>query len=159
MKRIVLALTLWSMIAVGAYAQEVYQEIMRLSRQIAEDESKSIELRKIATFKVDELEYMAMKTRELMPDSAASVLDYQAYAMYDFINLYSNKLARAEKDKERSRIMSMFKEASLSNPRFNDKDTDLILSYVDNNQYITQFSLDTDWVKAITEVRRKIQGK
>ena len=51
MKRIVLALTLWSMMAVGAYAQEVYQEIMRLSRQIAEDESKSIELRKIATFK------------------------------------------------------------------------------------------------------------
>ncbi|MDY6206858.1 MAG: hypothetical protein SPI30_08980 [Prevotella sp.] len=132
---------------------------MRLSKQEADDKSKSIELRKIATFKVDELDYMAMKTKELMPDSAVSVLDYQAYAMYDFINLFSNKLSKADKPKDRANIILMFKNASLNNPRFNDTDTELIMSYVGDERYITQFSLDTDWVKAIAEVRKKIRGK
>ncbi len=159
MKRIVLTLTTWCFVLTGTFAQEVYQEIMRLSKQEADDKSKSIELRKIATFKVDELDYMAMKTKELMPDSAVSVLDYQAYAMYDFINLFSNKLSKADKPKDRANIILMFKNASLNNPRFNDTDTELIMSYVGDERYITQFSLDTDWVKAIAEVRKKIRGK
>ncbi len=159
MKRIVLTLATWCFVLTGTFAQEVYQEIMRLSKQEADDKSKSIELRKIATFKVDELDYMAMKTKELMPDSAVSVLDYQAYAMYDFINLFSNKLSKADKPKDRANIILMFKNASLNNPRFNDTDTELIMSYVGDERYITQFSLDTDWVKAIAEVRKKIRGK
>ena len=51
--------------------------------------------------------------------------------------------------------MARFKNASISNSRFNDTDKELVLSYYDNSNYMTQFSLDTDWVKALAEVRRK----
>ncbi len=32
-------------------------------------------------------------------------------------------------------------------------DHDLVLSYYDNSNYLTRFSLDTDWVKALAEIR------
>jgi 4-hydroxybutyryl-CoA dehydratase/vinylacetyl-CoA-Delta-isomerase len=36
-----------------------------------------------------------------------------------------------------------------------DMDKELVLSYFDNPNCITQFSLDTDWVKAVEEVKKK----
>ena len=97
MKRILFILILLCGWSISLSAQEVYQEIMRLSKKVAEDKSKDLETRKVATFKVDELKYMAMKTRELMPDSTVRVLDVQAYAMYDFVNLFLRRLGEAKK--------------------------------------------------------------
>jgi hypothetical protein len=135
-------------------AQNVYNEILRLSKAVANDTTKDVETRKIATFKVDELNYMAMKSNEVMPDSTVRMLDYQAYAMYDFINLYIDRLSKAKRDAEKEVIRVQFKNASINNSRFNDMDKDLVLSYYNRNDYLTQFSLDTDWVKAIEEIRK-----
>jgi hypothetical protein len=135
-------------------AQNVYNEILRLSKAVANDTTKDVETRKIATFKVDELNYMAMKSNEVMPDSTVRMLDYQAYAMYDFINLYIDRLSKTKRDAEKEVIRVQFKNASINNSRFNDMDKDLVLSYYNRNDYLTQFSLDTDWVKAIEEIRK-----
>ena len=126
---------------------------MRLSKKVAEDKSKDLETRKVATFKVDELKYMAMKTRELMPDSTVRVLDVQAYAMYDFVNLFLRRLGEAKKKSAKEAVIARFRVASVNNSRFNDMDRDLVLSYYDNSNYLTRFSLDTDWVKALAEIR------
>ena len=139
-------------------AQNVYKEILRLSKTVANDTTKNVETRKIATFKVDELNYMAMKSNEVMPDSTVRMLDYQAYAMYDFINLYIDRLSKAKRDAEKEVIRVQFKNASINNSRFNDMDKDLVLSYYNRNDYLTQFSLDTDWVKAIEEIRKTSTG-
>jgi len=139
-------------------AQNVYNEILRLSKTVANDTTKNVETRKIATFKVDELNYMAMKSNEVMPDSTVRMLDYQAYAMYDFINLYIDRLSKAKRDAEKEVIRVQFKNASINNSRFNDMDKDLVLSYYNRNDYLTQFSLDTDWVKAIEEIRKTSTG-
>ena len=48
--------------------------------------------------------------------------------------------------------MMVYKEATIHCPRFNDMDKDLILSYYNNDNFLTQFSLDCDWEKAQQEV-------
>ena len=153
MKRILFILILLCEWGISLSAQEVYQEIMRLSKKVAEDKSKDLETRKGATFKVDELKYMAMKTRELMSDSTVRVLDVQAYAMYDFVNLFLRRLGEAKKKSAKEAVIARFRAASINNSRFNDMDHDLVLSYYDNSNYLTRFSLDTDWVKALAEIR------
>ena len=59
-----------------------------------------------------------------------------------------------KKKNHRDIIMSRFKKVTIENALFNDMDKDIIYAYVDNDNFITQFSLDTNWVKALEEVRR-----
>lgn len=155
MKKIILSMALFAMTAMTAQAQAVYQEILRMSKEVANDEKKDTELRKIAQFKVDELSYMAIKTRELMPDSSAAVLDHQALAMYEFINMYMDKLAIAKKKEKKELVKYYFKQATTNNPRFQDTDLELTQAYYNNDGYLTQFSLDTDWQKALLEVKKR----
>lgn len=159
MKKIIAIFIFCSVYIANSNAQKVYQEILRLSEKVAKDKTKDIDSRKIATFKVDELKYMAMKTREAMPDSSVTVLDNQAYAMYDFVNLYVKKLSDAKNKKSKENILSIFKNASIQNPRFNDMDLELVESYIRTKGYITQFSLDTDWIKAIDQARAELRKK
>ena len=69
MKKFLLVLSFAATCVLNTNAQEVYKEILNISEKAANDKTKDIETRKIATFKVDELKYMVMKTRELMPDT------------------------------------------------------------------------------------------
>ena len=59
-----------------------------------------------------------------------------------------------KKKNHRDIIMSRFKKVTIENALFNDMDKDIIYAYDDNDNFITQFSLDTNWVKALEEVRR-----
>lgn len=159
MKKIIFAITLALGATLNASAQEVYKEIMRLSEKTANDKSKDIETRKIATFKVDGLKYMAMRTRELMPDSTVNVVDNQAFAMYEFVNLYVKKIGEAKNKKGKETVVDIFKNASMQNPRFHDMDLDLVEGYIRNEGYITKFSLDTDWIKATAQAREELRRR
>lgn len=159
MKRILTLIILAITLTMSAGAQEVYTEIMRLSKKVADDKTKSLEIRKVGTFKVDALTYMAGKALELTPDSSATVLDRQAYAMYDYVNLFVKKYGEAKSNSDKAKIVDIFKTASLQNPRFNDTDRELIDSYINAEGYITKFSLDTDWEKAANDVRTTLRSK
>ena len=74
-----------------------------------------------------------------------------------FVNLYMSKIGKIDKKKEKEKILNIFKIASINNPRFFDMDKSLVLSYYNNDNYLTQFSLDTDWVKAIAEARKVLR--
>ena len=63
-----------------------------------------------------------------------------------------NKIAEKKK-KNKDIIMATFKNASTANPLFDDPDKELVYGYVDNDKYITQFSIDTDWEKALKAVK------
>ena len=52
-------------------------------------------------------------------------------------------------------LKAVFRTATINNSLFNDVDKEVIYSYVDNESFITQFSLDTDWPKALAEVQSK----
>lgn len=51
--------------------------------------------------------------------------------------------------------MSKFKKVTIESALFNDMDKEIVYAYVDNNNFITPFSLDTNWVKALEEIRTK----
>lgn len=159
MKKICIALLFAAISFTTTDAQKVYHEILKLSEKVANDKSKNLQTRKVATFKVDELKYMAMKMRELMPDSTVTLLDNQAYAMYDFVNLYVKKLSEAKSKKDKALILDIFKSASIQNPWFNDMDLDLIEGYIRSEGYITSFSLDTNWMKAVEQARGELRRR
>jgi hypothetical protein len=43
--------------------------------------------------------------------------------------------------------------ASVNNSLFHDMDKDLAEAYLNNTKFVTPFSLDTDWEKALAEIR------
>ena len=164
MKKIIMMAVLLCMTTVTVKAQDVFYEILRTSKAVAEDKSKDIETRKIATFKYDELSYMAMKVRDdVLRDTTdleffnqtVKMLNEQSYAMHEFLTLYMKRLTSTKKKTERDIIITVFRDASINNPLFNDLDKELVLAYYNNENYLTQFSLDTDWIKALEAVKKR----
>lgn len=141
-----------------ASAQAVYQEILKSSKEGARNEKLGLATRRIYQFKVDGLEYMLRKTRVEMPDSSMNRIDRQAYALYEFIHQYMRQLSNAVKEKDKESIRQRYKNASLTHSMFHDMDQDLVMSYVNRKDYMTPFSLDTDWVQALSQVK-EIQSK
>lgn len=156
MKKLLLSLTLLVAFTLTASSQEIYKEVRRIMQQeeaIKNDASKSLDARKIATFKWDAIYYIIMKAGESDTFTSYQV-GQQTDAMIDFVNRYVKRLSEEKKKQQREIIKSRYKNASLTNSLFNDMDKDIIYGYVDNQNFITQFSLDTDWVKALEEVKK-----
>ncbi len=153
MKRIIFALLLGLSFAGQASAQAIYTEVKKIMddyQVVKDDTSKSLDVRKIATFKWDAIYYLVYKSA----DDTESELGEQVSAMIDFVNLFISKIDNAKGTKNRQVIMAKFKNATIENARYNDPDKEIIYAYVDNQDFLTQFSLDTDWVKALEEVKK-----
>lgn len=149
MKKLILLALL--AIATTAQGQEAYNELRQKAKTTISNPNANAVVKQISQFKLDALNYMAMKMREVMPDSSATFLDKQAIAMDNFVNFYIEKLIESTKQPnvEQVKMIKMFMDASYSNPLFEDKDTELVLSYYNSADSMTRFSLDTDWRKAV----------
>lgn len=154
MKRLIFGILMACMFVGTANAQQVYGEIMRMSKTVANDKSKNLQTRKIATFRKDALTYMAMKARELMPDSTARMLDRQALAMYEYVDLFMKQLTMEKKKKDQQAVIDLFSQVTIENPRYFDMDKEVTLSYYNNPGFLTRFSLDTDWIAALEGVKK-----
>ena len=157
MKMILLTLAL-TLASVEVNAQEIYNEVKRMQKQfetVKLDKTKKMDERKIASFKWDAIEYMLYKAKQ---DSTFTELQLgkQTNAMVDFVNIFIKRLVEAGNSKNKSKreaVALRFKNASINHSLFHDEDKDLALAYYDNPKFITQFSLDTDWVEALKEIR------
>ena len=165
MKRLFLFLIMALAMSGQAAAQDVANEIIKLSKAIVDDTKQDLQTRRIAYFKVNVINYMKMKVRdEVLRDTNdlkvfnenIKMLNEQSYAMYQFVNLLVKRLSESNKKEAKEVVMTRFRNASINNPLFNDMDLDLVLSYYNNPEYLTRFSLDTDWMKALEEVRDKL---
>ena len=154
MKRILFILTMLAVVA-GASAQEAYNEAIRMAKAVADDTSRSLDERRIATFKKDALYYLGSQSYKLTPDSSATMLDYQALALFQFINLFQGSLAMATK-KNRGAIIELFKSVSLAHPRFHDPNKEYVMAYITTEGFLTKFSLDTDWVAAYNDIKKRL---
>ena len=152
MKKVILFALL--AIATSMQAQEAYNELRQKAKTTVNDPKTNAVVKQISQFKLDALNYMAIKMQEEMPDSSATFLDKQAIAMDNFVNFYVEKLIGSTKlpNVQQVKMIKMFMDASYSNPLFNDKDTELVLSYYNSAQSMTRFSLDTDWRKAVAAI-------
>ena len=152
MKKVILFALL--AIATSMQAQEAYNELRQKAKTTVNDPKTNAVVKQISQFKLDALNYMAIKMQEEMPDSSATFLDKQAIATDNFVNFYVEKLIESTKlpNVQQVKMIKMFMDASYSNPLFNDKDTELVLSYYNSAQSMTRFSLDTDWRKAVAAI-------
>lgn len=138
-------------IATTAQGQEAYNELRQKAKETVNNPKANSAVKQISQFKLDALNYMAIKMREVMPDSSVTFLDKQAIAMDNFVNFYVEKLIESttKPNVQQVKMIKMFMDASYSNPLFDDKDTELVLSYYNSADSMTRFSLDTDWRKAV----------
>ena len=149
MKKVILLALL--AITTSMQAQEAYNELRQKAKTTVADPKTNAVVKQISQFKLDALNYMAIKMQEVMPDSSVTFLDKQAIAMDNFVNFYVEKLIESTKkpNVQQIKMIKMFMDASYSNPLFNDKDTELVLSYYNSAESMTRFSLDTDWRRAV----------
>ena len=164
MKKLILMMVLCCSFAMSIQAQEVWKEVRRLAKEVADNPDKDLQSRKIATFKVDALDYMKQRYYEAMLDSSVTAynyrLDHQAYALYDFVNQFVEQFSKQEKKKDKQSVIDTFKRTSLENCKFFDLDKELVEAYILRpGDYLTQFSLDTNWEKANEEIKIKIRLK
>ena len=156
MKKLLLILAIICATATGASAQEIFNEVKRIEKQaedLANDTTKNINERKIACFKYDAIYYLIDKASQ-EDHFTEYELGEQTDALIEFVNLYVKRLSATSKQKDKELLKAKFRTASINNSLFNDVDKEVVYSYVDNDKFITQFSLDTNWVKALEEVKR-----
>lgn len=157
MKKLFIILALVCMSVLSTSAQEIYDEVRRIEKEakaFANDTKNNLEARKIATFKYDAIYYLIDKASQ-EPLFSEYELGVQTNAMIEFVNLFVSKLSTLKKNKDKDMLKVVFRTATINNSLFNDVDKEVIYSYVDNENFITQFSLDTDWPKALAEVQSK----
>lgn len=157
MKKLFIILALVCMSVLSTSAQEIYNEVRRIEKEakaFANDTKNNLEARKIATFKYDAIYYLIDKASQ-EPLFSEYELGVQTNAMIEFVNLFVSKLSTLKKNKDKDMLKAVFRTATINNSLFNDVDKEVIYSYVDNENFITQFSLDTDWPKALAEVQSK----
>lgn len=143
------------MLSANAQEEEIYNEVKNLmsaAETIAGDKSRDLEERKVACFKYDALFYLLEKSGQT-DGFTVYELGNQANSLIQFVNLYVKRLSEAKDKKDREIVMAKFKGATTGNALFNDMDKEYVYAYVDNPGYITQFSIDTNWVSALAEVK------
>ena len=152
MKNLIIIIML--MVCSTTQAQQVYNELRKKAQTTVSNPQTNALVKQISQFKLDALNYLAIKMREEMPDSTVTVLDKQAMAMDNFVNFYVEKLIESTQQPNavQVKMIKMFMDASYSNPLFNDSDTELSLSYYNRADSLTRFSLDTDWRKAVAAI-------
>jgi len=159
MKRFLLSAILILSIAPTLSAQEIYTEIRRTAQAKVNDSSADILVRRFSMFKLEALNYMAIKMKEEFPDSSADLLDKEALSLNIFITNYTRSLIenRNMPANYQKKVIKAYMDASYSNPLFNDADKEMVLSYFNDGSSLTRFSLDTDWRRAVLAAKAALK--
>lgn len=160
MKKFLLSLLLFISVSTTLSAQEIFTEIRRNAQAKVNDPTAELLVRKFSMFKLDALNYLAIKMKEEFPDSSATLLDKEALSLNVFITNYTRSLVESKNmpANHQKKIIRAYMDASYSNPLFNDKDTELVLSYFNDSKSITRFSLDTDWRRAVLAAKAALKN-
>lgn len=159
MKSILLSAILFLSSASTLSAQEIYTEIRRTAQAKVNDSSADILVRRFSMFKLEALNYMAIKMKEEFPDSSAELLDKEALSLNIFITNYTRSLIenRNMPVNYQKKVIKAYMDASYSNPLFNDTDKEMVLSYFRDGNSLTRFSLDTDWRRAVLAAKAALK--
>lgn len=155
MKKILVTLMLCCSFIAQVSAQEIYKEVKKIMddyEAIKNDTTKDLEVRKVATFKWDAIYYMILMGSDKQTLTERE-LGTQTYSMIEFVNLFFDRMKKAKRDADKAAILSKFKAASRNNAIYGDTDKETVNAYVDHPNFLTQFSLDTDWAKALEAVK------
>ena len=90
MKRLFIILFATFALSTTSSAQEIFYEIKNSAEANIANPSANPLVKKFSRFKVEALNYMAMKMREEMPDSTVELLDKEALSLNTFLTIYTN---------------------------------------------------------------------
>lgn len=166
-KIITISFLLVSVFTANAQQERVSKQLYTNAYKIATDRNEDINVRKAASFKVDAITYLNTRTLMAIVDTTKHLsnkeivhlnaqLDSMAYYMHEYVNLFTKEYTRSDKQKRKEQIFKIFRDASINHPLYNDPDKSLVLVYFNSDDYLTQFSLDTNWVAALAEVKKKL---
>ena len=154
MKKWILILMIFSSVSY-LKAQEVFNTMLEKATSVVNSEDRNDYNTKINYFYYTELNYMKNKSKA-SNQAGFKVLDEQAYAMQEFVTDFFKQMAAAN-DKNRKNVIKIFVNATRENPHFDDKDNQTTLSFVSDPEYITPFSLNTDWIVAHKEAKKALK--
>ena len=150
MKKYIITLGLLATMMVPASAQDVLNEIVKMSQATVNDTTQNIVVRKTAVFKYDAMTYLRSK---MLPASAVLSDNVDLKKFNEIIRtLYEKRLKEAKK-KNKDVVMKLFKMATKDHPYFNDEDTEVTMAYYNREDYPVQFCLDCNWVKSLEFIR------
>ncbi len=164
MKKIIVALCLFSFFGLEMKAQDVFKMYLKDAKEVVNNPKSNLILAKIAQFKCSALEYINEQAFKDKEEVEASFLDNQAYYLNEFINSFIKDVLvnPSLSSKAKKEGILTYMDASVSNPLFNDADKEVVNAYIDDskNQY-TPFCLDTNWIKAYAAIKslKKKEGK
>ena len=141
--------------ASGMQAQEIFNTLLNKASQVVNENDANDYNTKINYFYFTALNYMKTKVK---PQDVAQykVLDEQALAMQTYVTEFIGWISRTKDADLRRKGIELFVKTSISHPFFDDKDSETTGSFIDDTNYITPFSLDTDWVKAKSIVDKEL---
>ena len=159
MKRLFITLGLVFTLSASVSAQDIYYEVRRSAQENIDNPATNPIVKQFSLFKLEALNYMAIKMKEVMPDSTAEFLDHEALALNTFLTSYTASLMESKDDPaaHQVKVIKAYMDASYSNPLFNDPDKEMVLAYYRNGKCLTRFSLDTDWRRALLAARELIK--
>lgn len=133
-------------------AQAIYTEVQNMMHrydEIRKNEKLPLYTRKTAAFKYDAIYYLISNTD---CEYQEEELGLQVDAMIEYVNLFNKTLDNSTKNQDK--VIEFFSVTTTKFPRIGDTDKDLVNAYVGNKDYLTQFCLDTNWVKALRFVKK-----
>lgn len=140
----------------GVQAQEIFNTLLEKSSQVVNTNDVNDYNTKINYFYFTALNYM--KTQAKPQDAAQyKILDEQALAMQSYVTDFVAWISKTKDEDLRRKGIEVFVKASTEHPFFKDKDTETTESFINDTNYITPFSLDTDWIAAHQAVNKELK--
>lgn len=145
------------LVCLHANSQEVYNKLYNSATEVLNDPQAAEIKTKINYFYLTELNYLKAKAGAQMETVTTSFLDTQAYYLSEYVGAFFKDLSEAHRVSAECQkdITMAYINATLSNSLFEDSDTEKVHSFIGDQEYLTPFSLDTNWEKAYKEITEK----
>lgn len=159
MKRIILTIFVALCTLTTVSAQSLYKKVYDKAVAVVNDDKASDEEIQINQFQVTVLNYITTQVKKRGLDKDSYFFDAQAVNLTSFVTDYLVNLetARGISSLKREQVIKCYVDASVKNPLFNDKDKEKVNAYVNDDQTLTPFCVDTDWEKAYDQATQQVK--
>lgn len=159
-KNLVFTLCFFMISVCGMNAQDLYKTVYEKAISVVNNPNSSEEETQVNQFKVTALNYISSQVEKRGLTKDSYFYDSQAVNLASFVTDFQSNLikARTISTAKRLEVIKIYRDATLTNPLFNDTDKEKANCYVNDVQTYTPFSLDTDWEKAYDQATTKVKS-
>jgi len=152
--------TLLVIVCTSSNAQNLYKKVFNNAISVVNNVASNDQQIQINQYKITALNYITNQVKKRKLEKDSYFYDSQAVNLASFITDFETNVikARSISTEKRLEVIACYRDASLSNPLFNDSDKETTYVYVNDKQTYTPFSLDTNWEKAYGIATEKMKN-